>query len=327
MNRKHLLTGSLSFLGISILILDGKTALTGVQTGIDLCIKTLIPSLFPFIFLSTLLTSTLSNCPNPLLRPIGRLFSIPEGTEGILLTGFLGGYPTGAQAVATAYRKNRIQKDDADRMLSFCSNAGPSFLFGMAAPLFSSIKTAFALWGIHLLSAFLVAQFFPCTPSVSSVAQQQKDTTLPVAMHNSILVMATVCGWVIVFRVILAFLERWILWMFPEVIQIAIFGTLELSNGCYALSQLNDLSLRFVICSGILAWGGLCVVLQTSSVTEGLSLKAYLKGKVLQTFFSLLVSASVILNIWVPAVSLLLFMAMLIQKLQKRSSNPVPAGV
>ena len=327
MNRKHLLTGIFASLGILVLILDGKTALTGAQSGIELCIKTVIPSLFPFLLLSILLTSTLSGISLPFLRPICKLCGIPEGTEAILLTGFLGGYPTGAQAVSSAYHSGQIQKEDADRLLSFCNNAGPAFLFGMISAMFSGSKVAFLLWIIHIGSAVMTAVLLPVSKLSFTKYSPRKETSIAEAMRTAISVMATVCGWVILFRVVIAFLDRWFLWMLPIALQVAITGILELSNGCCELSRIADPELRFMICSGMLALGGLCVTLQTSSVSAGLSMKAYLKGKALQTVFSLLLSASVILKIWIPVAAMLLFLAMLVQKTQKRSGNPSAAGV
>ena len=97
--------------------------------------------------------------------------------------------------------------------------------------------------------------------------------------------MATVCGWVVLFRVLLAFLKRWIFWILPAAVQVAVTGILELSNGCCELLAVTDVSARFCICSGILAFGGLCVTMQTVSVTAGLSLKPYFWGSCCKRFF------------------------------------------
>ena len=70
-------------------------------------------------------------------------------------------------------------------------------------------------------------------------------------------------------------------------------GVLELANGCCALEQITDVNLRFAICSGMLAFGGICVTMQTVSVTGGLSLKQYFLGKMIQTAFSVIAAASV----------------------------------
>lgn len=327
MNKTRIAEGSIAFLGILCFILDGKTVLTGAQAGIDLCIKAVIPSLFPFFLLSIILSNTLSGRALPILRPLTKSIGMPQGTESILLIGFLGGYPTGAQAVASVYHSDYISKPDADRLLSFCNNAGPAFLFGMVGPMFSEGSAPFLLWGIHIVSALLVAALIPGCYADAVSPVSSKKIKITQAMHTSLVIMATVCGWVIAFRVILAFLDHWFLWMFPTIARTAVYAVLELSNGCFSLGSIPDQDLRFVLCSGMLAWGGLCVAMQTAAVTEGLSMAAYLKGKLLQTLFSLLLSASVVLNIGIPVTAFLAFFVILLRKAQKRGSNPALIGI
>ena len=115
--------------------------------------------------------------------------------------------------------------------------------------------------------------------------------------------------------------------MLPVALQVTITGILELSNGCCELTRVSDPLLRFVICSGMLAWGGLCVTLQTYSVASGLNIRSYLKGKLLQTLFSLLLSTGIVLDIWLPVTALVLLLVTLIQKTKKRSRNPAAVGV
>ena len=143
------------------LILDGRTAIDGARQGIELCLRTVIPSLFPFFVLSILLTSSLLGSSLAVLRPLGRLFGMPDGTESLLIPAFLGGYPVGAQNVAAAFRSGQLTKPEAERMLSFCSNAGPAFLFGMAAAMFPRRWMAWALWGIHIVGALFAALLIP----------------------------------------------------------------------------------------------------------------------------------------------------------------------
>lgn len=104
MKRRNFWTGICVSLGMLALILDGRTAIEGARQGIGLCLRTVIPSLFPFFVLSILLTSSLLGSSLIVLRPLGRLFGMPEGAESLLIPAFLGGYPVGAQNVAAAFR-------------------------------------------------------------------------------------------------------------------------------------------------------------------------------------------------------------------------------
>ena len=112
-------------------------------------------------------------------------------------------------------------------------------------------------------------------------------------MLSSVKSMGIVCGWVVLFRIIVTFLQSWCLWLLPRWGQILVIGLLELSNGCCELSGIIDMEGRFILCSCMLAFGGICVILQTASVIKGLSLSGYIKGKILQTIFSALICCAI----------------------------------
>ena len=118
---KRFWTSFLCGIGMIILILDTKTAIAGAYDGISLCIRSVIPSLFPFFVLSGILTGALTGIRGRILAPIGRFCGMPRGSESILLTGLLGGYPIGAKSVAESYRNGQIDKNDAKRMLDFAA--------------------------------------------------------------------------------------------------------------------------------------------------------------------------------------------------------------
>lgn len=320
-------------LGLLILILDSKTAVLGAQEGISLCLRSVIPSLFPFIMLSNLIAGGLCGTSSPLLGPLGRILGIPAGAEGIFLTGILGGYPTGAQVVHEAWKHGQLSASDARRMLGFCSNAGPAFLFGMLSPFFSSQKALWLLWGIHILSAVVAGMLLPGRSSGSVSPTSSARSSITAALKRSVAVMGYVCGWVVLFRVLFAFCSRWFLWLLPAEGQVTVYGLLELAGGCCSLSLVSDESVRFVICSGILACGGLCVTMQTASVTGALGLGQYLPGKLIQSICSLWLSSCVVTwgsSYFIPCSLVLPFLLgiwFFLRKKKNNSSIPVLIGV
>ena len=181
-------------------------------------------------------------------------------------------------------------------MLGFCNNAGPAFLFGILAPFFSSAKLLWILWGIHILSAILAGVLLPgkSTGCLCRIQGDKPQPSLTASLKRAVVVMAYICGWVILFRILFAFLNRWILWIFPVEGQVSLYGFLELAGGCCSLDLLADESVRFIICSAMLAWGGLCVAMQTASVTGSLGLGQYLPGKGIQTLCSIWLSVCVV---------------------------------
>ena len=289
--RNSVRTCALASLGLFVLIIDTKTALLGAKDGISLCLNSVIPSLFPFFVLSILINSTLSGANVAFLRPLGKLCNIPKGAESILLLGVLGGYPIGAKSISDAYRYGTLSKEDSRRMLGFCSNAGPSFIFGIVGGLFSSVTPVFLLWGIHIISAILVGVILPkSTDSSSGRSNSTAPIALPQAIESAIRAITSVCGWVVVFRIILYFCQHWFLWLLSEDLKITFIGLVELTNGCHELFSVAAPGMRFVLAATFLGFGGICVLMQTFSVTANCGIGLYFPGKIMQCTISFLLA-------------------------------------
>lgn len=327
MNHRQRLTAIAAFLGMLALIMDGRTAMNGAIEGIRLCMETVIPSLFPFFFLSIWITGSLCGSNIQIMKPLTKGLGIPEGAESILVVGFLGGYPVGAQATANLWRSGALKAETAQRLLAFCSNAGPGFLFGIAASLFSHPWMGWCLWGIQIVSALSVAILLPVSRNETASLPRNTGVKATDALNRAVRAMVSVCGWIVLFRVIVAFGDRWVFWRIPTSLRAFIIGILELSNGCCALAEVDSEALRFILCSGMLSFGGCCVAMQTVSVTSGLSMKYYVAGKTIQTILSLLLSWAVMYGFWPQCMAVWTAAGYLLCKKQIRSSIFVPAGV
>lgn len=309
-------------IGLLVLIFDGARALEGAQTGIQLCITTVIPSLFPFFVLSILFTSSLDNFCNPKLQILSKYMGIPPAAASILFPAVLGGYPVGAKAVGDLYRNHRITKAEAEHLLSFCSNAGPSFIFGMVSGFFPERKTIWVLWFIHIFSVFLTALSIPVEKEKTEDSFSPESTDGQAIIWSAAKAMCLVCCWVILFRMVITFLNAWLLWILPVWLQVLLKGFLELTNGCCDLLLISDIHLRFVLCSCMLSFGGVCVLLQTVGVTKGLGLSGYLKGKCLQTAFSFLLSCALVWQYGFFLLTAIPIFLILLRKTQNRYRNP-----
>lgn len=325
MNRR-LLTGAAAGLGMMALILDGKTALAGAAEGVQLCVQAIVPSLFPFFFLTGLLTASLLGEHLTPLLPLGKWLGFPPGAESLLICAFLGGYPSGAQTVAQAWKNGYLSKASAVHLLRFCNNAGPSFIFGMLLHIFPDRKSIWILWGIQMLSAFLVGSLFSVPPG-QTVRMVPKRVFFSQALNSAIRGTVLVCGWVILFRILMTFLDRWFLWRASPWLRILTLGLLEITNGCLWLDQLADPRLRFLLCSGMLCFGGLCVTMQTICVTDGLPIRPYLEGKLTQSILCLLLSLGLAYRYWwiIPVVGVVY--GTVRKKIRKSYRNSLPYPV
>ncbi len=338
MFRKRMLTGIGAALGMLVLILDSKTALQAAASGIDLCIRSVIPSLFPFFMLSSLLTGSLMGTSTRWMRRVGKWLGIPEGAESIFLAGLIGGYPLGAVSISQARGDGQLSPRDSRRMMAFCSNAGPAFIFGIAGSMFSKPWISWLLWSFLIFSAVATAKLLPGRPG-KPACPSRGSLNPAAALKSALYAMASVCGWVILFRILTGFLARWFLWLLPGWGQVLIVGVLELSNGCLTLGSVSNEGIRLILCAFFLAFGGLCVTMQTVSVGKEVDLRLYLPGKLFQGCLCAALSCLAQgfipgldrLTNWIPLFATQLcasfLLGLLLRKMQKSSSIMEPVGV
>ena len=178
--------------------------------------------------------------------------------------------------------------------------------------MFQAKSSPWILWAIHIIGALTAARCVPATVSCTDCVDIQPIRRENL-MRKAVTTMGTVCGWIILFRVLIAFLDRWFFGLLPQGVRIAFVGLLELSNGCCELEKIADPSARFILCSVLLAAGGVCVTAQTNSVTPGLSLHFYGLGKMIQIAVSLMLSFCVTHKTVLP-LALFLPLAVLVKK-------------
>ena len=291
-------TASVIFCLITLLLLitDAPTASNGAFAGIELCMKVLIPSLFPFFLTITYTNELITGHTFPGLRFLGRILKLPSGGESILFLGFLGGYPVGAKLISDQYRNKQISKRAAQILLGYCSNAGPAFIFGITGLLFANKWAPVFLWLTHMISAVITGYMLPKPNADRISVSKTGKMSLSGAMQSSIQTCAAVCGWVITFKIMESYLSKWLSNHTSPMLMYILQGLLELSNGCIALQTLTSEALRYILVSGFLAFGGICVLLQTASVTQELGIGLYIPGKIIQTGISLIISAFILVH-------------------------------
>ena len=262
----------------------------GVANGLSICANAILPSLFPFFVLTEFWVQAgyahrIGLMAAPLTK---RLFHLPGTAATAVILGMIGGYPMGAKTVASLYEKGQLTNDDAAQALFFCSNAGPSFLFGViGVGVFQSVGMGFCLYLIHLFSAFLIGIIFrPKTCSEKPIVRET-ETPLPKAIVSSIrqggMTAISVCVFVVFFSVLGS--------LFPFLTVSS--GLLELSRGADMLAASNfPVEFKAIMASGFVGFGGLCVMVQTISILQEvqLSCRTYCIGKLLHAILSMAIT-------------------------------------
>ena len=158
MNWKKLLPMLAASAAAALLLLRPQEAASAVRAGLALCAGTVVPSLFPFfVVVSLLLRLGLADCLQGVCGPfMGPMFHLRGVCALPLLTGLLGGYPSGAKTAADLYAAGELTRQEAELLLGFCDNCGPAFLVGyVGASVLGSPQAGARLFLIHIAAALL----------------------------------------------------------------------------------------------------------------------------------------------------------------------------
>ena len=276
---------------MTILILDSRCAAQSARDALTLCLETLVPVLFPLFVFSAMLVPRLSYLRIP---GLARLLGIPEGSEGLFILGCCGGFPVGAACVSQAAQAGALKRSDARRMLGLVSFCGPSFLFGIIGTLFS-MKEAVLLFFVQLEAAVLTAQFRSVPSGNIFRCSQMAPVSLNSALGRATISLSSVCGWVVLAGVMSGFLRRWFSPLLPGWVSAALTGFLELTSGVFALGNLSDPRLRFVLCAAFVCFGGVSVLLQIGGFAgaAGLSMLPCVTQKAMQALLGSVLAAGI----------------------------------
>lgn len=282
----------------ALLLLRPQEAAAAVREGLALCGGTVIPSLFPFFAAVSLLlqlgaAEALQGVCGKIMGP---LFHMRGACALPLLAGLLGGYPSGAAAVAGLYEQGGISRQEAELLLGFCDNCGPAFLLGYVgagvlgdpgagAALFAVHAAAAVLWGIVLCRV--------CRERGAASAgggRRRRAASFPqaltAAVSGALQSMLNICAFVVLFRVLAALPPVPLPLPFPAL------GALEMVSAAAALPEGRW---AFPAAAALTGWGGLSVHCQAMSVAGSavLSFRWHWLGKAVQAAVSFLLAAGV----------------------------------
>lgn len=279
----------------ALLLLRPEAASQAVGDGLALCASTVIPALFPFFaVVSLLLQLGLAGSLQGLCAPfMGPVFHLRGVCALPLLTGLLGGYPSGARTAADLCRQGLLTRREAELLLGFCDNCGPGFLLGyVGAGILGSARAGAYLFLIHVCSALLVGMFLCrlCGDRGSALLGSSLPArvipfpqALTAAVSGALASTLSICAFVVLFRVLAA--------LPPVRLPAPLLGVLEMVTGTAALAPGRA---GFIAAAVMVGWGGLSVHCQAMAVAAPaeLSFRWHWIGKALQAALSGLLAAA-----------------------------------
>ena len=202
--------------------------------------------------------------------------------------------------IADSYKSGELSEQEAETLLYFCNNSGPSFLIGaVGIGVFHSSPAGLLLYGVHILSAIITGMFLSGTKSAPTagspvfIETAALSAVLPDAIGKAVTQTLLVCGYVVFFGAVSGILEA------ADILSalcgsLALYtpltlhharalcmGLLELGCGMGAMAGSTLSPQSLTLCAFLTGFGGLSVALQTGGMLHGtgLPLRNHLLGR------------------------------------------------
>lgn len=294
------------FIFLALLTIYPKESINAAVEGINLWIFVVMPSLFPFFIISDLLISL--KIPENIARLFAPTAKILFDTSGygayVFIMSIFSGYPSGAKITSELIADNKITSREGQKILAFSSTSGPLFIIGaVGAGMLKSIEAGYIIFICHIFGAiingilfrFLNRNSIKENTTFSLNDNRPSSNIIQKAIVNSLYTSGLVGGYIIIFSVIIALLDKIAFYstitsiletFLPSSISsfpgILFKTSLEISNGCKIISTLPyNFEFKLIISSFIIAFSGFSIIGQAASLISKtkINLKTYIIGK------------------------------------------------
>ena len=280
-----------------------------------LWLNTLLPTLLPFLILTGFLlrTNGIETIFSPFAGFWRALLGLSPFGAYVFFLGMLCGYPMGAKLASDLFSHGKIEKREAEYLLTFTNQPSPAFLTTYLANVcFCQRFPTEKLFLILLLTdavcmlffRFLVFHGLTCSGIPSAKSSLKKETSaaslpensIDVSIMNGFETITRLGGYILLFSLISACIRHY--WKWPPRICGLLLGAMEITTGLHQIALAGfPPEILYPVSIGLAAFGGFCILAQTRSVMDKrLSFLPYVcakcLGAVIAAFFTLLLMGS-----------------------------------
>lgn len=270
-----------------------------VFSGAELYVKSVFPTMLPMLIFSGLFIKTgiADDISKVMKQPMKKLFKAPPEAGYIAIISMLSGYPIGAKMVSDYYVSGIINDEDASRIATFSSTAGPMFIIGtVGSGFFNDTRIGYVILIAHYLSAVLTGLIMCCqkrnTPYASNnKAELNLSDTNPLGevFSDSMSTVLLVSGFIAIFYMLTEIL---LVSGISDILE-SLGGTLlkgiavsvvEMTRGTKIISSYSNKKIAVAVAAAMISFGGLSVTMQSMAFYKTAHIRAsrYLFTKFLQ---------------------------------------------
>lgn len=282
-----------------------KTYISSFSEGLQIFSGSVLPAMLPFFIFTRILYSLGWGKKMGVIlgKPLNILFNAPSSSGYVFAMSLLGGYPIGAKLTESLYSSGEISTDEALKMCSFCSGAGPIFIMGtIGGVLFQS--QIFAL--VILLSNY-ASCIFNGFLWRGKKKKHKPGKTFELKNSDPILdsLLSTLCvgTYIALFNLLCEVLSRIGLVNFiftiltktnipynEDVVKSILFGIIEVTKGSFTVSNLGINKLSLCLTAGITSFGGIGIICQSMNFLKKCNIKSrsFIIRKITQSIFAII---------------------------------------
>lgn len=316
--KKQILISVLLLFFSICFVLNSSKYINVVLEGILLYGTKVLPSLFPFFFITKILGSfdvLLAFC-NRFKKITKILFNTPAISCYIYFMSIISGYPMGAKLTSDFYEAKLINKNQAQRIMSFCSTSGPLFVIGsVGVGFFANTQIGVMLFISHILASFINGLIFRnyskknelklknSLDENSNIKNNSNKFSLEDTMYSTIKSVLIVGGYIVIFYTLIeVLLDLNIFYPFIKLLNLIglnkieatglLSGIIEVTKGASILCKTTNLKIGFILTSGIISFSGFSIFVQSLTFLNKIKLnkKLFILQKITHSFITLAIS-------------------------------------
>ena len=294
-----------------IFILNPELYSKSCLNAISVWTLKVLPVLFPFFVFTRIIVNLSEFKTNKMDKFFNNIYRVPKFGFKIFLLSVISGYPMGAKLICTLNEQDIIQKKEAEKMMSFCSVSGPMFIIGtVGVNIFLSYKAGLIILVANIIAALINGLIYRKDKYVEkevSYSGKKNDNILSSSVYDATLSILMVCAYIVISFLIIDVLinlhvidnlSNAICTIFNcpqnfDTIKSSIIGIFEITRGIIELNNVNiSLTLKTIIASGLIGFGGISILLQSLSFLNQLkiSTKTIVKQKTTQALLCLIIT-------------------------------------
>ena len=301
-------------LAITVFIISPKACMQATTKGLHIWLVNVVPALFPFFMLTRIIIMFNQTSITILDRFTSKCFRC-NNAGLIYFLSLLSGYPVGAKLISSYYENGLIDKASAKKMFCFCSTSGPMFIIGaVGIGIFGSVKVGYVLLLGHIVGSFLNGLLYR-GQTIDKINYQPKISKVSIneIMFDSINSILLVGGYIVLASIsiqmlhitnILPVISMIICKILPlnqNLVSGALCGIIEITNGLVILSLVDvSMVVKIVISSFVIAFSGVCIMMQSVSFLErvGLKTRDMILPKITQAIFSVIATFLIVILVY-----------------------------